>query len=113
MTKPKGPDVNALHRAREKEITLTVISDNPGNTDCQKCGERGLTFNCHLFREPPAGKIEQLCKSCAIERAGGEAKLHVRTGEYLARKWAQNARLECRLPRVRRHSSAPAAEVAP
>ena len=83
----KTPDINTQMRELEKSKTLTVIDDNPGNTLCQKCGERGLTFCCHLFREPPAGKIEELCKPCAIQRAGGEEKVYVRSGEYLRRKW--------------------------
>jgi hypothetical protein len=104
----RAPDINLVYREIEKGVNLTVIADEPGKAICQKCGKSGLTFNCHLFRE---GKIEGLCKPCAIERAGGADKVWVRTGEYLRRKWDQNARLSCRLPPRNRLISASDGEV--
>lgn len=83
--------------ALEEGFNLTVIAGERGT--CQRCGERSMVFTCHLFREPPAGRVEELCQGCAVTRAGGVAKVYVRSGEYLQRKWKGNAPLECKAPR--------------
>jgi hypothetical protein len=78
--------------ALEEGINLTVIAGEMGK--CQRCGERAMVFTCHLFREGPAGKIEELCQGCTVTRAGGVAKVYVRSSEYVQRKWKGNAPLE-------------------
>lgn len=96
--KPKGQDINAYYRELEREVGLTVISCAPSwdRGACNECGDREMIFHCQTY---PDRAIWDLCKECAIKRAGGEEKVYVRTGEYLRRKWFHNARLPCRLPR--------------
>lgn len=94
---------------REEGINLTVIHGEAGC--CERCGLKGMTFTCHLFREPLAGKIEELCQGCTVTRAGGVSFVAVRDSEYLRRKWRSNAPLECHLTTRRTRHSASGAKV--
>lgn len=80
----RAPDINARHRETEKSVNVSVIADEPGNSECERCRERGLCFQVHLFRQ---SKVERLCKPCTIGVAHGEEKVWVRTGEALRKKW--------------------------
>jgi hypothetical protein len=84
-------DEHAWYRQVEKEIALAVISADPEDAACRQCGSKGLRFQCQVY---PSRQIKALCKACAIESAGGEAKVWVRTDEFLRRRWQQNRRLK-------------------
>lgn len=98
------PTVNELHprtgKARsqvelfrlEKEARLSVLGTEPRGGKCPTCGQTAVIFNCHAFGDP-ARPIVGLCKSCAIDRAGGEEKVLVReSASGLLETWRQNRR---------------------
>lgn len=88
------------YREIEKHIELTVVWADSSLSKCPICGDRRLIFHSHLFRENPR-QIADLCKSCTIQRAGGEERLFVREEAYLRRKWDQDTLQECRVRRSR------------
>lgn len=64
-----------LERPDEVGLTLTVLGSSDGK--CEHCDQRRILFFCHLFQERV---VEDRCKDCAIQRAGGESAVFVKTG---------------------------------
>lgn len=74
-------------RADEVGLNLTVVSAAERTQLCPGCHERRIVFHCHVFRER---KVEDRCKACAIERAGGEEKIFVKTAAK--ERWSEGPR---------------------
>src|SRR5205085_12679071 len=93
----KHPDRIAGDDPRLAEVRLTVISYAPWadkGARCGDCGNAGLVFHCHCFEEP-GRPVRDLCKKCAIERAGSEDRIWLRTTcRSLPSFWEDNSRPE-------------------
>ena len=67
---------------------VSVLQAERDACACQCCGQRRRVFNVHFFKE---NRVEDLCKACTIERAGGPEKVYVRSFiEGLRKTWEAN-----------------------
>lgn len=80
-------------KRREKEIRITVLNVSASASDrCGDCGADGLLFHCHCYQEPDR-PIRDLCRSCAITRAGAEERIWLRDDRPGLREvWRENRR---------------------
>jgi hypothetical protein len=77
---------------QERNYTVTVIDVEDAGTPCRCCGESGMVFSVHCWREENR-PIVALCKACAMDRAGGEARVAFRSDrDGLLTRWQANAR---------------------
>lgn len=65
----------------EQEYRLSVLSYERRDRKCPVCGNLGLIYVCHGFglNWPETTKIQDRCKRCAIQDAGGEGHVWVKT----------------------------------
>lgn len=78
----------------ERGFSVTVIDVEDPGTPCRGCGSPGpgAVYTVHCWREE-FRPLVALCKPCAAERAGGEARVHVRTDRGgLQAGWDQGTR---------------------
>lgn len=84
VRKPLNPD---------GDYRLTVLSYERRNGQCPRCSRVGILYVCHGFALPWPDKIREYCKPCAIEEAGGEGFVALKTTVFeLPRVWARGTR---------------------
>lgn len=91
ITGGKPHRLQELHREyREREKTLVLVPLDTSNQPekCPGCGTRCRLFDCHIWREK---RIVARCRRCAIELAGGEAGIDVRSGARM--HWRKQERI--------------------
>jgi hypothetical protein len=73
-------------------LNMSVLDVADRGTACHSCGEAQLVFIVHCINEE-LRPVAALCKSCAVERAGGEARVWVRSDRGTLRQtWKMGAR---------------------
>lgn len=91
--KKQDRDWHERRRQQEAMINVCVLDAAAPKVRCDQCDNEGLIFFVQCVREPYR-PIVSLCKTCTIERANGENRVHVREaiGPWLPKWWKQNAR---------------------
>lgn len=76
------------------DYRLTVLSYEKRPGRCPSCGASALLFVCHGHKVwPERGQIQNRCKPCAVQEAGGEELVFVKsTFPGLRNVWTRNAR---------------------